>query len=74
MEVIPNTANTLKIFDPIKFPKEIPFSFLYKATREVANSGILVPIDTTVIPTILSLTPNILAKSIAPETNHSEPK
>ena len=34
---------------------------------EVTNSGILVPIETKVIPIILSLMPNELAKSIAPE-------
>ena len=46
IEVIPNTEPILKIFDPIKFPKEIPFSFFAIARRDVANSGILVPIAT----------------------------
>ena len=57
MDVIPSTAKTLNIFEPIKFPIEIFFSFFNKATSEVASSGMLVPTDTTVIPIILSLTP-----------------
>ena len=28
IEVIPKTANTLKILDPNKLPNDIPFSFL----------------------------------------------
>ena len=57
MDVIPSTAKTLNIFEPIKFPIEIFFSFFNKAISEVASSGMLVPTDTTVIPIILSLTP-----------------
>ena len=74
IEVIPRTAKTLKILDPSKFPKEILFSFLKTATIEVTSSGILVPTETIVIPIILSLIPKELARLIAPEINHSEPK
>ena len=44
--VIPNTDPMLKIFEPIKFPTEMLFSFFAIATKEAANSGILVPIAT----------------------------
>ena len=39
---MPITAKILKIFEPIKFPKEMAFSFFITATIEAANSGILV--------------------------------
>ena len=42
--VIPRTDPILKIFEPIKLPREIPFSPLEIAIRDVASSGILVPI------------------------------
>ena len=45
------------IFDPIKFPIEIPFSFLAIAITDVANSGILVPMAITVTEITASLTP-----------------
>ena len=66
IEVIPITDPILKILDPIKFPKEIPFSFFTIARRDVANSGILVP--TAIIETEItaSLTPICSAKLIAP--------
>ena len=72
-DVKPKTAKTLKIFEPNKLPNEMLFSLLNTATKEVTNSGILVPTETTVIPIILSLIPNELAKLIAPSINHSEP-
>ena len=56
-EVIPSTASKLKILEPIRFPTEIAFSFFITAITEAANSGILVPTDTTVTPITLSLTP-----------------
>ena len=34
IEVIPKTAKMLKIFDPIKFPNEIAFSFFKTAMME----------------------------------------
>ena len=45
--VSPKTEPILKILDPIKFPIEIPFSFLAIAITDVASSGILVPIAIT---------------------------
>ena len=63
----------LKIFDPITFPTAISFSFLIEATTLVTSSGRLVPTATIVKPIISSYTPNILAASIAPFTNKSEP-
>ena len=48
IEVIPNTDAILKILDPIRFPKEIAFSFLRAAITEAASSGTLVPIAITV--------------------------
>ena len=66
IEVIPNTEPILKIFDPIKFPKEIHFSFFTIARRDVANSGILVPTATIETEITASLTPTCSAKLIAP--------
>ncbi len=43
--VNPKTEAILKIFDPIKFPSEIAFSFLSAAMTEAANSGTLVPMQ-----------------------------
>ena len=45
-----NTAKILKIFDPITFPIAISAFPLQIAKRDVANSGKLVPIATTVKP------------------------
>jgi hypothetical protein len=71
--VNPKTEPILKILDPIKFPIEIPFSFLAIAITDVASSGILVPIAITETDITASLTPIDLAKSMALETNHSAP-
>ena len=65
IDVNPKTDPILNIFEPIKFPIEIPFSFLAMAITEVANSGILVPIAITVTDITASLTPIELAKSTA---------
>ena len=48
MEVIPKTAKMLKMFEPIRFPNEMAFSFFITAMMEADNSGILVPTETTV--------------------------
>ena len=40
---------------------------------DAANSGMLVPTDTTVTPMSLSPTPRVIAKSVAPVINISEP-
>lgn len=64
--VIPITARILKIFEPIKFPRDMAFSLLAIAMIEAESSGILVPIETTEILMILSLTPNFVANSTAP--------
>ena len=53
--VIPNTDPMLKIFEPIKFPTEMLFSFFDIATKEAASSGILVPIATRVTEMTASL-------------------
>ena len=74
MEVTPKTDPILKIFDPIRFPKEIAFSFLTAAMTDAASSGTLVPMAIIVTPITASLTPNISAISVAPFTNHSLPK
>ena len=73
IDVIPNTAKILKIFDPIKLPTEIAFSFFITAITEVANSGTLVPKATTVILMILSETPSNEPNFTAPSINNSEP-
>ena len=73
IEVNPITAIKLKILDPIRFPIEMAFSLLITAMIEADNSGILVPIDTTVILITRSLTPKLLASEIAPFTRVSEP-
>ena len=73
IEVMPNTAKTLKILDPIRFPREMAFSFLIMAIIDAANSGTLVPIETIVIPITRSVTPKSFAKVVAPFINNSEP-
>ena len=57
MAVIPKTLKILNMLEPIIFPIEISFSFLILAITEEANSGILVPIETTVTAITRSLTP-----------------
>lgn len=54
-------------------PIEMALSFLIEAIIEDANSGILVPTDTTVMATTRLLTPKLSAKLTAPFTNNSEP-
>ena len=61
------------MLDPIIFPIEISFSFFTAAIIDEANSGTLVPIDTTVTAITLLLTPNPSASCTAPSTNNSEP-
>ena len=73
-EVIPKTANTLNIFDPIKFPIASVSSFRIAAMIEAANSGILVPIATRLSDIILSVTPHSLAILTELSTNKSAPK
>ena len=48
MAVSPKTDAILNIFDPMRFPREIAFSFLTAAITDAANSGTLVPIAITV--------------------------
>ena len=74
IEVTPKTDPILKILDPIRFPKEIAFSFLTAAITEAASSGTLVPIAIIVTPITASVTPSFIAISVAPLTNHSLPK
>ena len=74
IEVIPKTKPILKIFDPIKFPTEIPFSFFEIAIIDVANSGILVPIAITETEITASLILICCAKLTAPLTKNSAPK
>ena len=57
MAVIPITARRLKIFDPIRFPKERAFCLLIIAIMEAESSGILVPTETIETLMIRSLTP-----------------
>ena len=70
MEVIPRTAKILKILEPIRFPSEMAFSFLTIAIIDAANSGTLVPIETTVTAITRSVTPKSLAKVVAPFINN----
>ena len=64
----------LKIFEPIKLPTEIPFSFFAIAISDAASSGILVPIATMETEITASLIFICLAKLTAPLTRHSAPK
>ena len=57
MDVIPSTEPILKIFEPIRFPKEMAFSFLAAAMTDAANSGTLVPIAIMETEITASLTP-----------------
>jgi len=47
--VTPKTEPILKIFEPIKLPSDIDFSFFTAAIIEVAASGMLVPTAITLI-------------------------
>ena len=71
--VIPSTASTLKMFEPIKLPIEILFWPFKAAIREVTISGREVPNATIVIPITNSDTPTDFAINIALSTNNSEP-
>ena len=59
--------------EPIKFPREIAFSFLMIAIMEADSSGILVPTEMIEILITRSLTPINEAKETAPLTKVSEP-
>jgi len=74
IDVIPNTDARLNIFDPIIFPSEMAFSCLIAAIIEAASSGMLVPTATNETDITASLTSKVCAKSMAPSTNHSDPK
>ena len=74
MEVIPRTAKTLKILEPIKLPIDKSFSFFNAAIIEAANSGTDVPKDIIETEIILSLTPKERAIPAAPSTSQLEPK
>ena len=73
IEVIPKTAKILNMFEPIRLPKEIAFSFLIIAIMEAESSGILVPMEIIEIPITRSLTPIRDAKDTAPLTKVSDP-
>ena len=66
IDVIPNTAKILKIFDPIKLPTARFSCFLKAATNDVASSGILVPIATKLTEITLSVKPNSCAINVVP--------
>ena len=74
MEVIPKTANTLKILEPIRFPIDKSFSFLKAAIIEAANSGTEVPKATIETEITRSLKPITRANPLAESTNKREPK
>lgn len=74
MEVIPKTANTLKMLDPIRFPIDKSFSFLKAAIMEAANSGTEVPKATIETEITRSLKPITRAKPLAASTKKREPK
>ena len=67
--VRPMTSKMLNTLDPNTFPMAIPLLPLRAATTLVANSGIDVPIATTVRPMTASLTPRAAATFVAPSTN-----
>ncbi len=71
--VTPKTEAILKILEPIRFPKEMAFSFFNAAIIDAASSGILVPSAIILTEITRSLTLNLCAISIAPFTSHSEP-
>ena len=56
-DVIPKTEAMLNMFEPIKFPKEMAFSFLAAAITDAANSGTLVPMAIIDTEITASLTP-----------------
>ena len=68
IDVIPNTAKTLKILEPIRLPIDKSFCFFNAAIIEAANSGTEVPKATIETDIIRSLNPISLAKPLAPLT------
>ena len=72
-DVTPMTTSKLKIFDPSKLPIDKSFCFFNDATTEAANSGILVPIATMVMPIILSEISYLFANDTEDLIRVSEP-
>jgi len=63
----------LKIFEPTTLPTAMSGWRRRAAITEVANSGMLVPADTTVRPMTASLTPQSRAMATAETTNRRDP-
>ena len=72
--VVPRISRMLKTLDPSTLPMAIPLLPFFAATTLVASSGMDVPIATMVSPVTASLTPIILATSVALSTNKLLPK
>ena len=74
MALRPSTRPMLARFDPMTFPMaRSPFP-PKAATSETTSSGADVPIDTTVRPKTIGLTPTEAARRALPRTSHSAPK
>ena len=71
--VLTKTEAILKMFEPIRLPREMAFSFRATATRDAASSGILVPTEIIVIPITRLLIPNSVARLTAPSISNSDP-
>ena len=65
---MPKTISMLNTLEPMAFPKAISTSFLRAATTDVTSSGRLVPMDTIVRPTRVSLMPKERAIRLAEST------
>ena len=74
MAVIPTISNVLKTFDPTTFPTAISDVPLIADISDTKNSGIEVPIATTVSPITIWGTFIRCAKAVAPSVRRSAPQ
>lgn len=74
MSVNPRINNMLKMLLPIALPIAMSVFLLYAAVTLVISSGRLVPMDTMVKPTSVSLIPRLNAISFAESTTKFPPR
>ena len=72
--LIPRTRPIFARLDPITLPTARSGLPRRDATIEITSSGADVPMETTVRPTTIGLTPSERASLEAPRTSHSAPK
>ena len=72
--VIPRMTPMLKILDPTTFPMAMSDWLFKEAPKLTTISGMLVPKETMVKPTIKGVKPNRMAKEALPRTRPSAPR